>query len=129
VGRCLGRGRFVDKGCCGTPPRTTAVGGTFKSEMPRQPFSMSVRSSKLIADHRLRAFLITAALILLIADSGRRDVAGEDSQATILTWVAVGLIMLGVVETIVAPRLVVPSVRLAVAWSLALSPFLFGFAA
>jgi hypothetical protein len=110
-------------------PNEPSSGGTLKSQMPRQPSSIAARSSKLIADHRLRAFLITAALILLIADSGRIEVAGEDAQTSVLTWVAVGLIVLGAIETFIAPRLVAPNVRLGIAWSLGMTPFLFGFAA
>jgi len=90
---------------------------------------MSERFSKLIADHPLRIFLVTTVMILLTADAGGLDVSDEDLAAGVLTWVAVGLIALGVIETLVAPHLVAAGARLGVAWALGLTPFVFGFAA
>ena len=97
--------------------------------MSGQPPTASERLSELIARKPLVALLTTAVVLLLIASSGPPAVSGDDLRISPLTWIGVVLMAWGAIATVVAPRFVMPAGRLAVDWALALTPFLFGFAA
>lgn len=86
------------------------------------------RISRFLAERRLMSFVITSAAILLVADSIRR-VLLDESEVNLFTWIALALIVYAVIVTIFLPKRVAPNVRLVVAWTLGVSPALYGFAA
>jgi hypothetical protein len=86
------------------------------------------RISALLAERRLASFVITGAVILLMADAIRR-VLPTESEVNVLTWIALALMAYAVIATVLLLKRVAPNVPLVVNWSLGISPSLYGFAA
>ena len=63
-----------------------------------------------------------------MADAIRRVLTGQ-SEVNVLTWIVFGLMAWALIGTVLMPKLVAPNLRILVAWSVAVSPALYGFAA
>ena len=90
--------------------------------------AVAERISRFLAERRLASFVITSVVILLMADAIRRVLPNE-SDVNVFTWIALALMAYAVIATVMLRKRVTPNVRLGVAWSLGLSPSLYGFAA
>jgi hypothetical protein len=89
----------------------------------------SEHTSIFLSHHRVSSLVVTAALMFITADAGRRVFEGEASHASFLTWVALALMAWTPVAMVLVSRLVSPGFPLSIAWAMALAPFLAGFAA
>ena len=98
----------------------------------RRLMLVAERVSRFLAERRLASFVITSVVILLMADAIRKVLPNE-SDVNVFTWIALALMVYAVIATVVLLKRVTPratqNVRLMVAWSLGLSPSLYGFAA
>lgn len=86
----------------------------------------SERFSKLLSEHRLRAFLITVVGVIMLAQSAK--VFPDDTHVDAITWICLGLMMLSVLQSFTLLSVVDPRIRLVTAWGVSMSPFLFGYA-
>jgi hypothetical protein len=86
------------------------------------------RISTFLAERRLLSFAISAAAIVLMADA-IREVMPDEGEVKLFTWIALGLMAYAAIGTAVLPKRVAPNVRLMVAWAMAISPAMYGFAA
>ena len=90
--------------------------------------TMVVRVSAWIRGHLLASYIVTAAVILLMADSIRR-VLPDDTHTGVLTWVAIGLMAYAGVAILILLKRLPDDRRIFAAWYAAASPALCGFAA
>lgn len=102
-------------------------------------YGSTERFHRLLAEHRLASFLITAGLLLTTADAARRT-APEETHVGILTWVLLGLMVLSAMYSLALTRWhgltrgrLSPArmslVRLGLAWTAGLTVFIYGFVA
>ena len=84
--------------------------------------------SRLLARHRVAAFAITSASLVLVADAIGRALSG-DAEVGVLTWAALALMAYAVVAVLFLERRAPDNVRLVVAWFIGLSPALYGMTA
>ena len=80
-----------------------------------------------ISRHPVRSFLVTVAIIVMLADSARR-IMPEEHEVTPFTWVALGLIAYAVPSAIWLSRKGSP-LPVLFKWTTCASPVIYGFAA
>ena len=89
---------------------------------------LAERLSRFLSRHRLPSFLFTAVSLVLVADAIRRTLS-VDTEVSVLTWAAIGLMAYAVVAVLFLKRRAPANVRLVVAWFIGLSPALYGMTA
>jgi hypothetical protein len=88
---------------------------------------LSARASETIADHRIAAFVITSATLVLAADAVRR-VLPEETSPGVGTWVLLGLMAPTVIVAVALRERVQPERRALFTFTLGIAPALYGFA-
>ncbi len=88
-----------------------------------------VRFSRALEEHRLAAFLITAVVLVLVADSIRRVLPDESRTNNVLTLVLVAVTAYSMWVLVYIPKRLPPDRRTFITWQLGLTPAIFGFAA
>jgi hypothetical protein len=88
---------------------------------------LAVSVSDTLSKHRAASFLITAVIVLLVADAIRR-VLPDDTRVSALTWILAALMAYAVVATMMVRRRTPADMRAFFAMALGLSPAFFGFA-
>jgi len=88
-----------------------------------------VRVSRLLSEHRLASFAVTAVILLLMADSIRRVLSDKDEWGGVLMWALLAVAVYSAIATVFWVRRGPPESRLFIAWSSGITPALCGMAA
>jgi hypothetical protein len=88
-----------------------------------------VRVSRLLSEHRLVSFAVTAVTLLLMADSIRRVLPDEEGEGEVVMWAAVAVAAYSAIATVYLVRRGPPETRLFLAWFGGITPALCGMAA
>jgi hypothetical protein len=86
------------------------------------------RASRIIAEHRVACFLVTAGAIILMWDATRR-VLPDETETSLFTWVLLGLMAYSIVALVYVRKRFPVDVRNVFAYGMAVSPAFYGFAA
>ena len=113
-------GEAANASAWGGPASLEPVAGAFHV--------LAVRLSRFLSRHRLPAFLVTAVSLVLVGDAIRRALSG-DSEVSLLTWAAVGLMAYAAFAVLFFRDRGPENVRLAMLWFIGLSPALYGMTA
>jgi hypothetical protein len=89
---------------------------------------LAERLSNFLVERRLASFLVTRALILVMADA-IRQVLPVESDSTVLTWIAVALMVQGAVSSVLVARQTAVRIGMLAAWALGVTPSMYGFVA
>ncbi|HZA60864.1 MAG TPA: hypothetical protein VE754_04175 [Actinomycetota bacterium] len=96
--------------------------------MASGPQAFAARLSKFLSEHRLASFLVTAAALVLMAEAVRR-VLPNGGQVSVLTGVLLAPMAYAPIATVYTLRRGPQPFRLVMAWSVGVTPALFGIAA
>lgn len=81
-----------------------------------------VRVSRLLSEHRLASFAVTAVILLLTADSIRRVLSDEDEWGGVLMWALLAVAAYSAIATVFWLRRGPPESRLFIAWFSGITP-------
>lgn len=117
--------RSANKAPCAYTPRAALLSELMAAGLQ----AFGVRISRLLSEHRLASFAVTAVTLLLMADSIRRVLPDEEGEGEVVMWAAVAVAAYSAIATVYLVRRGPPETRLFLAWFSGITPALCGMAA